>query len=182
MHAMPRLIWARFPLLSRSSSRRDGWTREWLKCPCRRLKIYFMRRYEALEMGNVIKYQTHDVLCLVAALVLAIIKISTNTHWLYLQWSCITDGPDSRLFKFTLAVNNHSSGWLNFKNIPSICQLLQANVNVNRFLSLKRSKTQSRTTSNNTFAPAFWNLLQEKEIYAACSIRADNHLIGSNWQ
>ena len=38
-----------------------------------------MHRYETSEMGNVIKYQTHVVVCLVVALVFAL-KISRNTN------------------------------------------------------------------------------------------------------
>ena len=38
-----------------------------------------MHRYETSEMGNVIEYQTHVVLCLIFALVFAI-KISRNMY------------------------------------------------------------------------------------------------------
>ena len=69
-------------------------------------------------------------------------------------------GLGSRLFHFrtvktfTLAVNNHSSGWLNLKNIPTICRLLE----VNTFPC-----TRSRATSNNKFASSVWNKLQENK-------------------
>ena len=56
-----------------------------------------MRRYQASEMGNVIKYRANVVLYLVIAFVFAI-KISRNTYGLYLHRSCITDGLHSRLF------------------------------------------------------------------------------------
>jgi len=38
-----------------------------------------MGHYKTPEMGNIIKYQTHVVLCLLIALVFAI-KISRNTY------------------------------------------------------------------------------------------------------
>ena len=64
-----------------------------------------MRRYQTSEMRNVIKYRSNVVLCLVVALAFAMKfskKINRNTYGLY---------------SFTSAVNNHSSGWLNLKNI-----------------------------------------------------------------
>ena len=74
-------------LLSRSLLRRDGWMCEWPIMSVM-FKIWFMHCYEMSEMGNVIKYQTHVVVCLVIALVFAL-KISRNTNWLYLHWSCV---------------------------------------------------------------------------------------------
>ena len=50
-----------------------------------------MRCYETSEMGNVIKYRTHVVLCLVVTLVF-IVKIAETR----------TDGLDSRLFHIRL--------------------------------------------------------------------------------
>ena len=49
----------------------------------------------------------HVVLCLIVTLVFA-----------------ITLPMDLTVVSFTLAVNNFGSGWLNFKNIRTICQLL----------------------------------------------------------
>ena len=79
-----------------------------------------MRRYEALEMGNFIKYRTYDVLCLVAALHGTCHNKNQQKHALIVFTLILHyNAPDSRLFEFTLAVNNHydSSGWLISKNI-----------------------------------------------------------------
>ena len=50
-----------------------------------------MRCYETSEMGNVIKYRTHVVLCLVVTLVFIVKTAETRT-----------DGLDSRLFHIRL--------------------------------------------------------------------------------
>lgn len=62
---------------------------------------------KTLEMGHVIKCCTHFVLCLIVTLVFA-----------------ITLPMDLTVVSFMSAVNNFGSGWLNLKNIPTICQLL----------------------------------------------------------
>ena len=138
-------------------------------------------------MGNVITCRTHVVLCLVVALVFAI-KISKSTYWwilivftliLHYQYDRLDTWKSSNIVSFTLAVNNHSSGWLNFENTFTICQLLQDNAflcKYFRFLSLERAKTQSHATLCNTFASAVWKLLQENE-FILCPIWAGNQYV-----
>ena len=74
---------ARFWALSRSSPRRDGWRVAYRVCDV---------------SSKFLKYWTHVVLYLVGASVFAKLTIIWNRYWLYLNWSCITDGLDSRLF------------------------------------------------------------------------------------
>ena len=83
----------------------------------RKFKIFFMRRYETLRMGNVIKYRTHVVLW-----------IASSSLWYWTSTergtkSCITDGLECRLFHFSCQ-KAYSSGRLNFKNMSAICPLL----------------------------------------------------------
>ena len=115
-------------------------------------------------MRNVIKYRTHCVLCLVDALVFAIKISRTHTDCIYIDLAL---PMELTVISFTSAVNNHCCRLESnpvFKSVPPICQLLLTNDFLCKyfgFLGLKCSKTWPHTTSNNTFASAVWNLLQE---------------------
>ena len=80
-----------------------------------------MHCYETLKMGNVIKYIIPNACC---GLHCRHFDICTNMTDCIKIDLVLPMESDLTVVSFILAVNNHSSGWLNFKNKATICRLL----------------------------------------------------------